>query len=252
MSLLGSSARAINRVLRPMGVQLVRIPPNLKRLIDGETLVVQEGPFKGMLLNSKRTSWGNDALRMALGFYEEELSDSIEDGVKFQPSQVVNLGSADGFYAVGFARRLSSEVLAIDINPDSRKSLEVNVDINNLEKQRVRFFCSLDAAEPHLLARGLWFVDVEGAEEWLLNPRRLPVLRDSFIIVEVHEFLVPNLREVLQDRFVQTHSIEVVSSSGRNPNRSSFLRDASDNVKWSLISEERPGAMEWLIMRPSD
>jgi len=67
---------------------------------------VQSGPFAGMALIG-RPGWSeSDAQPMLLGVFESELHSLLEEGVAERPDVVVNIGSADGYYAVGLARRL--------------------------------------------------------------------------------------------------------------------------------------------------
>jgi hypothetical protein len=52
----------------------------------------------------------------------------------------------------------------------------------------------------------LLFVDIEGAEREFLDPNNCSALKKFDILVEVHE--LPEVEEVLKDRFGSTHIIE--------------------------------------------
>src|SRR5271165_2199287 len=80
--------------------------------------IVQRGPFAGTAILQEK-SWGNagDLAAKLLGFYEEELHDAVEEAIAGNPDLVLNVGCAEGFYAVGLARRLpESRVIAFDID----------------------------------------------------------------------------------------------------------------------------------------
>ena len=65
---------------------------------------VQNGPFKGMRL-ALRSSWGEgDISPMLLGVYEQELHGVLTEFSGEKYGAIVNIGAADGYYAVGTAR----------------------------------------------------------------------------------------------------------------------------------------------------
>ncbi len=59
--------------------------------------------------------------------------------------------------------------------------------------------------------RPVVFCDCEGYESTLLNLDQVPALRDAAMLVELHEGKVPQLLEILQNRFAATHKIEIVA-----------------------------------------
>jgi protein-L-isoaspartate O-methyltransferase len=66
----------------------------------------------------RRTSWG-DGYRAAklLGAYEHSLHDVLLKPVSRQPDPIINVGCAEGYYAVGLARLLpDATVYAFDID----------------------------------------------------------------------------------------------------------------------------------------
>lgn len=67
--------------------------------------------------------------------------------------------------------------------------------------------CTLDSLERDLAESEDSFVimDVEGAEDVLLDPARALGLGRAEIIVELHEHLVPGVTERLRARFNESH-----------------------------------------------
>ena len=86
--------------------------------------------------------------------------------------------------------------------------------------------------------------DVEGYEEKLLNPVSVPELRSSWILVELHEFVVPGITETLRKRFKPTHRITHVWQTGRGredyPYRSWYTRLLPRAYATYLVQEFRP------------
>jgi hypothetical protein len=83
---------------------------------------VTGGPFAGMKLVTD-TSWGDGTLiPKLLGCYEEELHPAFGLALGRQPECVVNIGCAEGYYAVGLARLLSAAtVIAFDTDENAQK-----------------------------------------------------------------------------------------------------------------------------------
>src|SRR5947209_10340484 len=66
-------------------------------------LAVQDGPFKEMKL-AESTSWGDgDTLPKLLGCYEAELHPAVNEALGKDYAAVINVGCAEGYYAIGFA-----------------------------------------------------------------------------------------------------------------------------------------------------
>src|SRR5215813_4226420 len=82
---------------------MVLITPKIFQKLGNRVLT---GPFKGMIVTDQ-PNWddGNSTLKL-LGCYEHELWDAIELAITRKPSAVINIGCAEGYYAIGLARRL--------------------------------------------------------------------------------------------------------------------------------------------------
>ena len=85
-------------------------------LIARQGNVVQAGPFAGLRFTGQ-TSEGCTAPRL-LGCYEHELHPHIERLIGQTFDALLNIGCADGYYAVGLAMRMPGvPVFAHDLNP---------------------------------------------------------------------------------------------------------------------------------------
>ena len=82
-------------------------------LDDPETVL--SGPFKGMRYPLRSSGQGG-LLPKLLGTYERELSPAIERLISDRPTLVVNVGAAEGYYAVGLALRApQAQVIAFEM-----------------------------------------------------------------------------------------------------------------------------------------
>lgn len=165
-----------------------------------------------------RTSEGNIAPKL-LGCYEQELHDVIERCVEAPYETIVNIGCGDGFYAVGFARRMPQvEIKAYDLNADRQEFCRAMAQKNDVG-DRIFIGGQCGAAELNALQghRVLVVCDIEGGERELLDPERISARREFDILVELHEELDAALPEEVLTRFSESDDIERIAHQGRDP-----------------------------------
>jgi len=89
----------------------------------------------------------------------------------------------------------------------------------------------------------LLICDVEGAEAYLLDSLRVPALVSMHILVELHDFVLGGLSDVMYSRFQATHEIEHIWQEGRSrsdfPYRSFYTRCFPSYMDIA-VSEGRP------------
>ncbi len=216
--------------------------------------VVQGGPFAGMIL-PQRTAWGDgDLLPKLLGFYEAELAETIGEIVATSPDLILNIGAAEGFYAVGMARLLSgSFVHAFDTEAAAQDICREAAAINQVsDRVSVTGKCTADLLHT-ILQRGrkpVVICDCEGGERDLIDPKRVPSLRNATLLVECHDFIDASVTQTLVDRLNPTHELVGIRESGRDPNQSPFLQRLDSLDRWLAVCEYRPATMHWLVARP--
>lgn len=210
---------------------------------------VRSGPFQGMTIHGK-TSEGNVAPKL-LGSYEQELHEIIERCIAAPYDCVVNVGCGDGFYAVGFARRMpESEIRAYDINEGRRAYCQAMAAENGVgERVIVGGECGRDELTALAGRRVLVICDIEGGEHELLDPENIPALKDFDILVELHEVMNMALPEEIIARFAASHDIERVAHQGRDPNVFEELEKISHLDQWLAVWEGRQGPTPWAFMR---
>lgn len=217
---------------------------------------VMSGPFTGT--RYVQISQGSAYIPKLLGIYERELTPQVEALIARQPRLVVDVGAAEGYYAVGLARRLpEARVLCFEMEERGQKALREMAALNEVE-DRVRV---LGKCDPEDLALALGnetsavvVCDVEGYEEKLLDPALVSALRHAAILVELHDFIIPGITETLKLRFGETHHISHLWQEPRS--RSEFPWRTfgtailpNSYLDWA-VSEWRPVRMAWLWMEP--
>lgn len=245
------------QLLRKFVPSQLRPPAYLARLVRRRTGTrVAAGPFAGM--NYITQSQGSAYIPKLLGIYERELHDCVEDMIQLRPDVLIDIGAAEGYYAVGIACRLPElQVVAYEMEWDGQEKLKLLSSLNDVQHRvEIKGKC-----KPHELAKALSYVkrasiicDVEGYEATLLDPELLPALRFATILVELHEFAVPRVTELLRGRFEHSHSIMEVWQEPRSRDEFPFaslitkLLPAT-YLDWA-VSEWRPSQMSWLWMTP--
>lgn len=223
----------------------------IRELVKAQTgLVVQAGPFAGMRLLDSR-SWGDgDLTPKLLGTYEQELQPWLERFMEREYSAVVDIGCAEGYYAVGCARLFPrSRVYAFDADLHAieltRKNAEANSVVDRLvlggvcTPERLQ---QLAEEEENLLV----ISDCEGYESELFNFATVRALAGSDILIECHDFLRRGCTEALTTAFAG-HGVELVLAGGRNLNVFPFLAHLNDAERWEAVCENRARQMHWLV-----
>lgn len=218
--------------------------------------LVRRGPFAGMRYPDRASN--SAYLPKLLGIYERELNGVVEEVCALSPDLIIDVGAAEGYYAVGLARRNpGARVIAFETTRPGRSALERNVRMNEVSSRvRVSGQCQIAELRDALGEGTRAFVvcDVEGDERKLLDPAVVLGLRDAWVLAEMHEFVQPGVTEELRRRFRATHRVEEIRQQPRSgkefPYRTiwtALLPEAY--LEWA-VSEWRPGLMSWLWMKP--
>jgi hypothetical protein len=172
---------------------------------------VRQGPFRGMRYRVRAVH--SSFFPKLLGIYERELHPVVEGIARRGFGTLINVGAAEGYYAVGLALRLPQcRVVAYEMDSAGRLQIRRLAEENDVAGRiEIRGPCEpADLRQALAAADGEAVVlcDVEGYELHLLDPAAVPELRRAWVLVEVHDFVHPGLTELLCRRFAATHMIE--------------------------------------------
>lgn len=213
-------------------------------------LTVHSGPFRGMALPA-RTSWvDGDLTPKILGCYEAELHAAVQRAIDRQPEVVVNVGCAEGFYAVGLARLLPrARIFAFDTHDLARAVCASAAAANGVaDRVTIEGACTPDRLAELVAGpkRALAVLDCEGAEADLIAPAVVRRMTACDLLIEAHDFIVPGVTELLAQRLDVTHMVERIIEQARDPNAYPALHALSDVDRALAVCEFRPGIMTWL------
>jgi len=222
-------------------------------LLKHHGTVVIQGPLAGLDF-LPQSSEGCHIAKL-LGCYEQPLQPYIEQAIGAAYATILNIGCAEGYYAVGMARRMPhTRVLAFDLNAKVQQTC-ASLAARNGVADRVQVggvFRPEDFAA-HVTGTGqrvLVLCDIEGAERELLDPQVAPALRGMDLIVKANECLAAGTVQLLAERFATSHDILMVRDNGQ--------RSLQQMPEWFLSLahldqllatwEWRIGATPWLVM----
>ena len=161
------------------------------------------------------SSYGSSIFPKLSGTYESELTDLFFKLEGNNYSCIVDVGSAEGFYAVGLALRFKeAKVYAFDISETAQQLCKEMAALNNVsDRVDVRQECIAENLATLVNGqKALIICDCEGYERHLFDGENINKLEHSDLIIELHPMHEKDVKEYLYQLFVDTHSIEYVSS----------------------------------------
>jgi len=220
-------------------------------IIESHETNVMQGPMQGLDYVAT-ASEGCLAARL-IGCYEQPLLPFIEDAIGTDYINVVNIGCADGYYAVGMARRMpKSKMWAYDINPAAQDACRQLAQKNEVsDRIEIGALFGPENFAQFSNEKTLVMCDIEGAEQELLDPQLAPDLVGMDIIVESHECIISGLTQTLLDRFSKTHEIKLIKDTGQRQFK--VLPEGYKN--WANLDqlvatwEWRSGPTPWMVMK---
>ena len=240
------TAQKLNMALRHLAMWRAHFLENLLQERSGDRIL--SGPFKGMAY-PLRSSEGSRNPRL-IGCYEACLAPVIEEIVAGGYDTVVDIGSAEGYYAVGLALRMpKARILARD-SDDQAQSACTQLALANGVQDRVLVGGSVTHDELNRLIteRTVVICDAEGAEEQLLDPAAAPALQRADILVEVHEGMKEGRLDLLVRRFTQTHEIRRIERKLDDQALPGWTDRLGDLDRLLLLWEWRSTPTPWLWM----
>lgn len=230
---------------------------SLDRLSPGKKVL--RGPFAGMAYPSY-AAVGSSLSPKIIGSYEHELHAQLNALRSRTFPLIVNVGCAEGYYAVGLARCFpTSEVLAYDLSPYARPLCAAMAELNGVgHRVKVQGYC-----DPAHLARlatentCLIVCDCEGFEEWMFTPQNKHQFATSTLIIETHDFASPAITQRLRELFANSHDCVQIPVAPP-ADRKALFKDLLSPVateEWVmdlLLDEARPSTQFWVIFTPKN
>jgi hypothetical protein len=202
--------------------------------------VVFAGPLAGMKIPLDTPL--ADLPMYVLGCYEMEMHPVLSRVICSPPPLIIDIGSAFGYYTVGLAcQTKNTRIIGFEADKEihwdkARQLAELNEVSHRIDQ---RAYCDIQALTVAAEEGCFIICDCEGGEVELLDPGRIPALKRSEILCEVHEFYAPKATAILVDRFKTTHRVELLCEIPRNPEQYRILDSFSQSYKMLSVKERR-------------
>ena len=199
------------------------------------------------------TVWGSITPRW-LGAYECELHDVIFGFADGAYSHIIDVGCAEGYYAVGLLLKFpEARLLAFDLDGISRRQCEKLAALNGVsERISVGCLCDHQTLQERCQPGSLVVCDIEGAEMELLDPDKVSALRNADILVEVHDTDEPAIENALKRRFEPSHEIQAIYASDRMDwiaQHGKYVEVLGQSSALESVDESRGSPQSWLWMK---
>ena len=217
---------------------------------------VLHGPFEGMIYLEFR-SFGSSLVSKILGCYEKELHPLFERIKNNDYSSIVDIGSAEGYYAIGLARLFpTAEVFAFDTNADALDFCQKMARSNRVEDRlETGGFCTTETLKSlNLGNKALIVSDCEGFEKELFTGQLVDSLSAHDFLIEVHDYIDIEISTNLRQVFSKTH--DVFSIQSIDDIQKALTYDCPELEGYCLadrkmlLAEYRPSIMEWFYFSP--
>jgi len=218
--------------------------------IAQEGAKITGGPFKGMDYVNAATEGA--LIPRLIGTYESELHPHLAAFAAAGLDCVIDVGCAEGYYAVGLARMMPEvTVYAYDIDEKARLACAELAAKNDVSGRVIiggEF--APDGFQAFAGRRALVMVDAEGAEVDVLQPDLSPALAQMRIIVETHDLYRAGARATLVERFTPTHDIVTVRQGPKVFDMPAWLEALPHLDQLLAVWEWRAQPTPWLVMTP--
>jgi precorrin-6B methylase 2 len=232
---------------------LAKVGPPTEEYVRRHGLAVVGGPLRGMRYLDDLERASGDLVAKLLGTYERELHPVFEEWIAARYEHIVDVGCAEGYYAVGLAcASPATTVHAYDIDPHAREQCAALARLNGVaERVLIGGACEPATLEDYPERGVALLSDCEGYERVLLDPVAAPRLTAWPILVELHEFIDPEIAAALRERFADTHVIQIIEGEPRDRDSARpELAFMSRRQRAAVLGERRPAHMRWACMRP--
>lgn len=214
-----------------------------QRFSASQGVSVLHGPFAGMKYPMESIA-SRHSVPMLLGSYERELHDIINRALQRQYELMIDIGSAEGYYAVGFALKGQSPVTTFDADARELELCRKMARLNGVDSRiHARRWCS--RKELRALATGkrcFIMSDCEGYETQLFDTETAALLHQSDVLIETHG----DSYEPLRQCFSETHAIQTLVASPRSASDYPELACLGDDAH-RAVAEYRPAGQQWLF-----
>lgn len=219
------------------------------RFADENGLAVLRGEFEGLGFPPSALGHTNYLGAKLIGTYEPPVISFLCEQAPAH-DLFVDFGSGDGFFPTGLGRLNSDlRLIGYEVNGYEQKLAGEIARLNGVTLE-ARTLASQDELRKLPEGRLLLLCDLEGLEEDFLDPEAVDRLKDTTMAVEVHSQFRPNVIDVLNSRFRETHEIEHFHSTKPDPESLPELKGWSAEEARLIIHDGHEPTEGWMTFVP--
>ena len=190
-----------------------------------------------------------------LGFYEKELEPIFEKINSKTYDNIINIGCAEGYYAIGMAlNHPKSIVYAFDVNKEARKICYNMARLNNVDDRVIiGELCNINRLKSlELKNKSLIISDCEGYEKKIFTKDVKDLLQNHDMLIEIHDCIDSSISTQIKEVFKDTHNIQIVKSLEDFQKIILYTCNEIDSYdrkkRQELLTENRESLMEWFYI----
>ncbi|MBM7069077.1 hypothetical protein [Actibacterium sp. 188UL27-1] len=217
-------------------------------------LTVHHGAFIGLRYPGIEAT-GSALLPKLLGSYEVEIASFIERISQRSYTDIVDIGCAEGYYAVGFGLMFAdAQIHAYDVDGGARRLCKSMAEQNDiLDRLNLGKFCNPDtlmtlANRPRMLI----VADCEGYEAELFTEQTSTALANHDILIECHDFKDPEISARIIHAFETTHHADQIRSQETyiKAHRLAYpeFEGYDYDIRKFMVDEARRHSVVWLLL----
>lgn len=233
--------------------QAAGLPALAERVVRQVGDRVLDGPCAGLRYPRECLREVDVPIAKLVGTYERQLHEPLAQAVDAGRGPFVDIGCADGYYAVGLAlRRAQLDVRAFDLAGTARSLCAALAECNGCaDRVTIAKRCDERSMRGLALDDALVLADIEGAEFALFAGEMLSLLRGALVIIELHRPIDDPASQALRRRFARTHDEDVLSGDVPDGDAIGVLSFLSSAERATAISEWRGQRdQRWLVLTP--
>jgi hypothetical protein len=216
-------------------------------LIDKIGNKIYFGPFSSMKIPEK--VFEKITTSEILGLYESCLHSNIENLLNKNIENILLIGGNNGYYASGLTYLLQPKNIYIyETFANFHEIISSWFELNNLKNFYILGEATIEEFKHKISNIDFVFMDCEGYEVELLNPKLFLWQVNANFLIELHPFYVPNLIATLSDRFKETHEINLIYDDFEEDNKIKKILKGLDleieypkhpNHRWIIENEKK-------------
>jgi hypothetical protein len=214
-----------------------------KTFLKAHGPAVLHGPFAGMKY-PESSILSRHSIPMLLGSYESELHEVVASALSTQYDLIVDVGGAEGYYAVGFALKGKCPVVAYEADSHEREICRETAVLNRVDdRMTLRSWCSPEALTSLTKHKGCLIIsDCEGYETQLFDDLTIRALTNCDILIETHG----DSFGILHERFSRTHQVQSFTARERSAREYPELSVLGLDGERAVAEYRVPG-QQWLF-----